>query len=218
MACGFAGHERMGDPDAVREEPVAGEVCDFVSQERVIAKKFDGRKEGADVGRVRQPQGVERLVPVDVPGAGNAAVVLRDVHEHGPGRGGRDRRGDVLLLDVGVEGVVHHPHVRMVDRLHEGDGLVDAREEVVFEAVEVFGGDRHARLRGVRRHLPHRVDAPAKLVVGGALAGELADRGVRGADEQAHAGGLAAVDRAPHGVDGRLADGGRRADGDPRAR
>ena len=157
-------------------------------------------------------QGVERLIPVHMTGTGNAAVVFRDVHKHRP-RGGRmDRRREILLLDVGMKGVVHHPHRRMVDRLHKPHRLLDARKKVILEPIQVFRGDRHARLGGMLGHLPHRVDAPLEFVFRRPRVGEFTDGRVRWAAEDLHAGGVAAAERLLHRFDSRGPHRGRRAD------
>ena len=70
--------------------------------------------------------------------AGSAAIVLGDVNMKDlldVVREGGDR---ILLLDVGVERVVHHPEVGMVDVAHQAVGVGRTVQEVDLESVEVL--------------------------------------------------------------------------------
>ena len=80
-----------------------------------------------------------------------------------------DRVGDVLFLDVGVERVVHHPAVRMLDRFDEPDRVGDAGEQIGLEAVEILDAEHHAAGFGVLGDCAHAFDAPIPFVLGRAL-------------------------------------------------
>ena len=69
-----------------------------------------------------------------------------------------DRRPRALLLDVGVEGVVHRAEARMIDALHQFLGLGRRGQEVALEAVEIFDGQHDLVLLGELGRLPQHLD------------------------------------------------------------
>lgn len=75
---------------------------------------------------------LDLLDDVDVAAAGRATIVFGNVHmvELAGGEDGVDGSDGVLLLNVGVEGVVHRAEVRMIDALHVSGGLLHRVEKV----------------------------------------------------------------------------------------
>ena len=71
----------------------------------------------------------------------------------------RDGRRLVLFFDVGVEAVVHHLAVGVIDGLDEPRRLRGRREEVDLEPIEVLDGDPDAARLGLLGGALERVDA-----------------------------------------------------------
>ena len=73
--------------------------------------------------------------PVDVPGAGDTAIVLTgmDVAQARTARGNSLR--DVLLLDIGVIGIEKNSDLRMIDFLAKLRGIGSRVQEVSFVSV-----------------------------------------------------------------------------------
>jgi hypothetical protein len=95
---------------------------------------------------------------------------------HGVGRALADRLGDVLLLDVRVEGVVHHPQVRVIHFATETGRVGGRVEEIALEAVQIFEHQRHAGLLGVIGQIAEEFLAALPLIRRRPFAGEFADR------------------------------------------
>ena len=64
----------------------------------------------------------------------------------------RSAAARILLFDVGVKGVVHHPDPGVIDLAHERGEVRSRVREVHLEAVQVLERDRDAALVRVRRH------------------------------------------------------------------
>ncbi len=125
---------------------------------------------------------------------------------------GTDGLGDTLLFDIGMEGVVHHLAVGVVDGLDESGGVSRGVDEVAFEPVEVFNRQGYAAGRGVFSDRTHAVRSPAQLVGGGAAAAEDAERGVKRSAEEVGAESLAAVKSLLVEIHTHRSDGGIRTD------
>ena len=110
----------------------------------------------------------------------------------------------VGLLDVGVERVVHHPAIRMVDLAHEGRRILGAVHQVHLEAVQVLDDDRHVASRRVLGGGAQALDRPVSLLARRPRAAEEAERCLERSAERVGA-------ERGTGVDGRL--GGREAAG-----
>ena len=143
-------------------------------------------------------------VPVDLAGAGDAAVVLRDVDVDRLGRARGDRLRLVLLLDVRVEAVVHHLQRRVVDRADEAGRVGGGRQEVVLEPVEVLDREPDVPRLGLLGDLAQGVDAGLELVVGRPVAREVADGRVDRPAEDLAVERRAAVEDLLEVGDGRL--------------
>lgn len=121
---------------------------------------------------------------IDLPGAGNAAVVLGHMqHADMPGNGG-DRLGLALFLDMGVEGVVHDAEGGVPHALHIGPGLRHGVEEVCLEAVEGLEAQITALRCRLFCHAAMGFGPVAELVLRGAGAGEVPARSVEGAADR----------------------------------
>ena len=105
----------------------------------------------------------------------------------------RQRLCNVLLLDVGVEGVVHHAEVGMVDVLDHPGSIGRTVQEVDLEPIQVLRGQRHPELFGALGRLAQALGGPAPFVLRGSPAGEYTQRGVDRADQQIRPQRLAAL-------------------------
>ena len=165
----------------------------------------------------------DQKIPVDAAGARHAAIVFGYVNMNDVLRTEAKARSLVFFLDVGVEAVVHHLDVGVVDGLDEADGLRGGREEIDLEAVEIFGGDHHAAGLGFLTGELQGFDTGLEFVWGGSISGEHADGRVGGAAEDLAAERLTAFHDAVEVGDGGVADrlvgrdrvGLRGHDGDP---
>jgi hypothetical protein len=90
--------------------------------------------------------------PVHLPAARRRAVVLREVHVDEHVLALVERGARILLLDMRVEGVVHHPHARMIDLTDERREIRGGIREVHLESAQILERDRHVALLRVRRH------------------------------------------------------------------
>ncbi len=108
--------------------------------------------------------------------AGGAAVILRDVDMPNGLDVPRDAANGVLLLDVGVERVVHHAETRVVHPLGMCGGIVDRIEEVTLEPVQIFYGQLDAGLLGIVGHLSMDLCGPLFFFWRRPLAAEDAQR------------------------------------------
>src|SRR5439155_9167428 len=118
------------------------------------------------VARVADPgEGSEELLPVDEPGARDAAVVLAEVEVAEAVAGEDDGIGPALLLDVHVVRVEVDPEVRRVDQLHEPDGLLARVDEWALVAVDGLDPDRDAVLRGVLRRPGEALGRPRPVLL-----------------------------------------------------
>ena len=86
------------------------------------------------------------------------------------------RRPRILLLDLGMERVVHHPDARMPDRAHELREVGGGVRQVHLEAVQVLERDRDAAFLRVWRDLREVGDASLLLLVRRRRAGEDGER------------------------------------------
>ena len=111
-----------------------------------------------------------------------------------------------------MEGVVHHPHRRVVDRLNKFYGLGDARQEIIFKPVEILNRNRHSGLGRMVGHFLHGLNAPLKFVVSWALTRKLANGRVGRTAKHSHARRPAAVERTTQGIDSGPTHTCRRAD------
>src|SRR5262249_38778286 len=120
------------EADGVGEQ-VAPDSCGRGEGGQRPAERLD--RQIAVIPALMEP--LEEALPVDLSRAGDAPVVLGDVYVNRLGRTRGDRAGLILLLDVGVEAVVHHLAIGMIYVANEAGGLCGRREEIDLEAVEV---------------------------------------------------------------------------------
>ena len=121
---------------------------------------------------------LERLVggaPGHVPFARRAAVVLRDVDVDHVALDGLDGGGQVLLLDVGMEGIEHALDRGVVDLVEIAGQLLHGVEEVAFEAVQRLEREADAVLAGIVAGGAVELDAALALLRGRSVAGEMAE-------------------------------------------
>jgi hypothetical protein len=147
-------------------------------------------------------EGGEHFGPIDMALAGSTAVVFGDVDQSQIRRGFTEGGGGIFFFDVRVERVVDQAAVGVIHCLDEAHEVGNLIEEVAFEAVEGFEAEDDVGPGGVFGDFAHRVDAPAPFVGGWWVAGELADGGVDGADENFGADGVATIECALAGIDG----------------
>ena len=100
---------------------------------------------------------------------GGAAIILRDMDmDHVPLDCiyGGDR---VLLLDIGMECIVHSFDCGMIDFVQIAGQLIHRIEEVAFESVHRFKGKAHAMLSGMVANAAMKFDPPLALIRRGPL-------------------------------------------------
>ena len=121
-----------------------------------------------------------------------------------PVAAGRDGRPLVLLLDVGVKAVVHHPARGVPHGIDESRCLRGGRQEVVLEPIEVFAREQNAVAFRPLGHRLHRADAALEFLLGRRRAGELADRRVERPAEDLRPGRRAAGEHPVEPLDRRV--------------
>src|SRR6185312_460626 len=156
--------------------PDSGRGADIADVE---AKTFDGQP--AVVAHVAQS--LKDALPVGMAAAGNAAVVFARVDMAEMPRHGANAGGDILLFDVGVEGVEQNADIGVIDFVAKARGIHGRIEEISFEAIQLLDRQRDA-IGGER--IADRLqtfDRPLPFIAGAASSGEIADRTVHGAGE-----------------------------------
>ena len=99
-------------------------------------------------------QHFENALPIHVAGAGNAAIVFRNVHVAKFLGDGAQSLSGMPLLDVRMKGVKVDFHVGRAHVVHQAGGVFEGVEEVGLEAVERLDGKGTRRVfaREWRRH------------------------------------------------------------------
>ena len=121
---------------------------------------------------------------VEVAGAWDAAVVFAEVKVTQRRAKRAARGGNVLLLDVGVEGVDQDADAGIVDRFAELRRVGRGGEEEGFTEVDGFKREGHLATFERLAELLEGLDGPAPLVFGAAAARKVADRSIHGAAYQ----------------------------------
>jgi hypothetical protein len=87
-------------------------------------------------------QGLEDRVPIDMAATRDAAVILAGMNMLKALRSPGVPCGDVLLFDIGVEGIDQQPDAGVVDLIAESCAIRGGVEEVSLEAVQRLNRQR----------------------------------------------------------------------------
>src|SRR4029077_8113671 len=86
-------------------------------------------------------QRLEDRLPLDVSGSGDAAIVFTGVHVLQMPAHSAVALGDILLFNVGVEGIEEDPDIGMTDLIAQRRGILRGVEEIRLETVERLDRD-----------------------------------------------------------------------------
>ena len=107
-----------------------------------------------------------------------ATVILRNMHMDHVALDGFDRGYRILFFNVGMEGVVHGLHMRVVNVVQIIRQLCHGVQEVAFEAVERLNGKTHILLCCMVPRCPVEGQSIFPLLRGGTVTRKIPDFGM----------------------------------------